>query len=86
MTDDHNDPERNRGMELLRGPDPRDAEIGRLREALQDLIRAYVNLMEASRDRIIDLGGHCDPVDVMERSDFALRAARTALTAQEPER
>lgn len=35
MTHDHNDPERNRGMEALRGPDPRDVEIARLREALQ---------------------------------------------------
>lgn len=35
MTYDYNDPDRNRGMESLRGPDPRDAEIARLREAIQ---------------------------------------------------
>lgn len=40
MTYDHNDPDRNRGMEALRGPDPRDAEIARLRDALQGLLNA----------------------------------------------
>lgn len=54
-----------------------------MREALQGLVRAYVNTLESGRDRIIELGGDCDPVDVMERADPFLRAAREAL-AQQP--
>lgn len=49
------------------------------RAALSNLYRAYVNLLEAGRDRIIDLGGQCDPVLVMERSDPALIEARACL-------
>jgi hypothetical protein len=49
----------------------------RLQSALKALDRAYVNLIEAARDRIVSLGGTCDPVDVMERADPALRAARS---------
>ncbi|WP_312681313.1 hypothetical protein [Stenotrophomonas chelatiphaga] len=40
------------------------------------LYRAYVRLLESGRDRILDLGGTCDPVDVMEARDIDLRAAR----------
>lgn len=54
----------------------------RIREALLPLIQGYVNLLESGRDRIISLGGDCDPVDVMEASDPYLRAAR-ALIPQE---
>lgn len=50
-----------------------------LREALQDLIRAYVRALENGRDRIVMLGGQCDPVDVMERDDPSLRQAKAAL-------
>lgn len=57
----------------------KDAEIKRLRGALQMMIRAYVNLLECGRDRIIDLGGQCDPVDVMEATTPELIAARDAL-------
>jgi hypothetical protein len=59
------------------------AEVGRLREALAALYRGYVNTLEVGRDRIIDLGGACDPVDVMERGDPWLRAARAALAHKE---
>lgn len=38
----------------------------KMREALRSLIRAYVTLLEAGRDRIISLGGTCDAVDYME--------------------
>lgn len=55
------------------------AEIARLRQATKDLMRAYVNLMETGRDRIIESGGQCDPVDVMERRDPYLRQARDAM-------
>lgn len=40
---------------------------------LRALRQAYVRLLEAGRDRIRDLGGACDPVDVMERNDVDLR-------------
>lgn len=53
-----------------------------LSDALKDLIRAYVILMEAGRDRIIALGGECDPVETMERGDSYLRKAREALATK----
>lgn len=56
------------------------ALIAELVGAQQNLIRAYVNLMEAGRDRIVFLGGECDTVDKMEASDPALREAKAALT------
>ena len=46
---------------------------------LKRLYRAYVNTLETGRDRIVMLGGTCDPVDVMERSDPALIAVRAFL-------
>ena|ERR1700761_3547849 len=49
--------------------------------ALRDLYLAYVRLLEAGRDRIRDLGGECDAVDVMERDDPALIRARSSLEA-----
>ena len=49
--------------------------------ALEKMNRAYVNLMENARDRIIMLGGDCDPVDVMERSDPNLRESRAAIAS-----
>lgn len=52
-----------------------------LREPMRNLYRAYVRLLEAGRDRIIDLGGRCDSVQLMEESDTDLRAAREALDA-----
>jgi len=53
-----------------------------LREALRQLDRAYVRLLENGRDRIRMLGGQCDALDVMEASDPNLRAARAALEAK----
>ncbi|MDA3306126.1 MULTISPECIES: hypothetical protein [Stenotrophomonas] len=46
------------------------------------LYRAYVRLLESARDRILDLGGTCDPVDVMEANDVDLQAARRVLDSQ----
>lgn len=43
------------------------------------LYRAYVRLLECGRHRILDLGGTCDPVDVMEANDVDLRAARRVI-------
>jgi hypothetical protein len=43
------------------------------------LYRAYVRMLESGRDRIIDLGGTCDPVDVMEANDVDLQAARRVI-------
>lgn len=50
--------------------------------ALKALYHAYVRLLESGRDRIIDLGGTCDPVDVMEANDVDLQAARRVLDSQ----
>lgn len=46
------------------------------------LYRAYVRLLESGRDRIRDLGGTCDPVDVMEANDVDLQAARRVMDCQ----
>lgn len=50
-------------------------------EELQKLYRAYVSCIELGRDRIIALGGDCDPVDVMENGDPALIRARAVVDA-----
>lgn len=52
-------------------------------DALRDLIRSYESLVRTARDRIIDLGGDCDPAPRMIADDPALREARAALTAAE---
>lgn len=44
-----------------------------LLDELKLLRQQYVSLMEAGRDRILALGGTCDSVDVMARSDPYLR-------------
>ncbi len=51
-----------------------------LRAALQGLSRAYINLLEAGKDRIESLGGDCDSVPMMEASCAELRVAKEALT------
>lgn len=50
-----------------------------LLEELKNLHRNYVNLLEAGRDRIVALGGDCDPVDRMEQDDPHLRAAKAVI-------
>lgn len=50
---------------------------------LKRLARAYVSLMEAGRDRIIQLGGDCDPVDVMEAGNPYLRDAKAVIAKAE---
>lgn len=54
-----------------------------MRSALIELCKAYVRLLESGRDRIMDFGGTCDGVDIMEASDPALRAARASLALQQ---
>jgi len=49
--------------------------------ALESMNRDYVNLLENARDRIIFLGGECDPLDVMERNDPALRKVRAVIAS-----
>ena len=51
-----------------------------LRKDMKRLYNAYVRLLESGCDRIRDLGGECDGVDVMERNDLDLRHARDVLT------
>lgn len=55
-----------------------------MRTELRRLYHAYVRLLESGRDRIRDLGGECDPVDVMERNDPDLIQARRALGFAQP--
>lgn len=54
-----------------------DAKLAEAVTELKALDLAYVNLLESGRDRIIMLGGSCDPVDVMEQADPFLRRARS---------
>jgi len=54
-----------------------------LLDALKYLQRHYVGLLEHGRDRIIQLGGACDPVDVMERGDPHLRQVREVIASVE---
>lgn len=63
-----------------------DRQNNALRDALGDLIRGYVNMMENGRDRIVFLGGDCDSVDAMEASDPWLKAARAALAQHQGEK
>lgn len=76
-------------MELLRpiiaklteiaGPDDMVPASG-----LRNLYRAYVSMLESARDRILFLGGDCDPTEAMEWNDPALIAARKCLAVAEP--
>jgi hypothetical protein len=63
---------------LYASPPPHPDEA--LVKALRRLYRGYVNSLESGRDRILFLGGDCDPVDVMERGDPHLREARAILS------
>lgn len=54
-----------------------------LLKALKYLARHYVGVLEHGRDRIIALGGTCDPVDVMERGDPHLRQVREVIASVE---
>lgn len=56
-----------------------DARIAELEKALKYLMRHYVGQLENARDRIVSLGGQCDPVDVMEQGDPHLRIVRQVL-------
>lgn len=49
--------------------------------ALERMNLAYVTLMENGRDRIIQLGGECDSIDVMERDDPYLRESRSVIAS-----
>jgi len=48
-------------------------------QELKALRRAYINLLETCRDRIVSLGGQCDDVSTMEASDPYLKSAVSAL-------
>lgn len=50
---------------------------------LKRLAHAYVSLMESGRDRIIELGGSCDEVDVMEAGNPWLRDTKAAIAKAE---
>lgn len=54
-----------------------------LLKKLKSMYRAYVNLLELGRDRIIDLGGTCDSLEKMETSDPQLRECRVTIAKVE---
>jgi len=54
-----------------------------LLKALKYLARHYVGQLENARDRIVSLGGQCDPVDVMERGDPHLLRVREVIASVE---
>jgi hypothetical protein len=61
------------------------AERDALRDELKSLIRGYGNTLDSAYDRIIFLGGQCDPVSVMIENDIHLRSARNTLAALQGE-
>lgn len=61
--------------DMAEGTPAQGIDLGPLRR----LYQAYVRLLESGRDRILDFGGTCDPVDVMERTDVDLIEARNLL-------
>lgn len=56
-------------------------DVAGLESALKSMVSGYMRLLQSGYDRITDLGGDCDPVDVMERDDTYLREARATLAA-----
>lgn len=52
------------------------AVVAELIDDRKALYRAYVRLLESGRDRIRELGGGCDPVDVMKAGDPVLIRSR----------
>lgn len=56
-------------------------DVAGLESALKSMVSGYMRLLQSGYDRITDLGGDCDPVDVMERDDAYLREARATLAA-----
>lgn len=66
---------------LTKRAESAEARLARVADSHRDLQTAYVRLLEAGRDRIMDLGGECDPVDVMEAADPWLSRARRELAA-----
>lgn len=56
-------------------------DVAGLERALKSMVSGYMRLLQSGYDRITDLGGDCDPVDVMERGDAYLREARATLAA-----
>jgi len=72
------------GTKLYTAPQPPAApDVAGLESALKSMVSGYIRLLQSGYDRITDLGGDCDPVDVMERRDTCLRDARAALAAHQ---
>ncbi|GAA0260344.1 hypothetical protein [Rhodanobacter caeni] len=55
------------------------AAVAELIKDHKALYKHYVSTLESARDKIIDLGGDCDPVDRMEQSDPVLAQSRAIL-------
>ena len=65
--------------ELVMLREQRDALLA----AAKELKLGYVRLLEAGRDRIRDLGGECDGIDVMVANDIELIAIDKAISMVE---
>lgn len=65
--------------ELVMLREQRDALLA----AVKEFKRGYVRLLEAGRDRIRDLGGECDGIDVMVKNDIELNAIDKAIAFSE---
>ena len=48
-------------------------------DELKNLRRAYVNLLESGRDRIVFLGGQCDPILTMVENDPHLKSSEAVI-------
>ena len=59
--------------------------IEQLVNELKQLRKAYANLMSAGRERIIDLGGDCDDLQMILEQDQALVSVTNAIAAGEAE-
>ena len=66
-----NHPDHAKAVLYLRSTPAREA-AGELLEELKRAQEAYISLMEKGYERITDLGGNCDPVNVMVARDPAI--------------
>ena len=70
-----------KAMKLEKAVEAAGQQNAALQSELLTLYQGYVNQLESGRDKIIALGGDCDPVDVMERNDPWLISARKVLAS-----
>lgn len=71
------------GLQLLLNA--RDERVDLLEGLLEKMLKAIKRTYQAGRDRIIELGGDCDGVEIMMNGDLTVQEARTALKQAETE-